>query len=259
MGVSRWEGAVSGGIRLVADAGGCGLLLGRGYRRSTPYHGSFLSRLASARRGGALVEDILISEEPGRLATRAAFLLGAVRPEARVLHCGAASLAATIAVARLGYARIDAVESNPLWAPLARERIACAGMEERIRLLQEDGPAAGSYDLLLLVCEPPLGPIPAPEEIARAARALRPGGRAVVVSWPAGRPLPAPLSSWRRSGRSDPDLARHRLLHPRGDAPAARRARGVLAALLIPAARWAPGTLLAWMGETNGVLTAPGL
>ena len=245
-----WKGACSGGVQLLGGPEGHGVLQGDRYRRATPYPSSFLEKLASAFRGAALVEELLVAEEPGRLALRVAPLLEPGDGALRVLHWGAAALAATVSIARLGL-RIDAVDTNPLWEPLGRERLGWTGLEDRVRVVAPER-LEGGYGLLLLVGERAARPeLPPADEIERAVERLDPGGRILLIGWPRGTGLPSPLAGWRPVRRTPGRLARQRLLRPRGEAPVPRRMRGLAGLGLAPLTLAAPDLVLVLLGERN--------
>lgn len=242
----------SGKVRIDLDGAGRTALTAPGYHRPLPYPVTYLEKLASAYPGPALVEELLLAEEPGRFAIRAERLLGPVDRGARFLHWGAAALGATVAVARLGF-RIDAADTNPLYAPLARERLQHVGLASRIEVVPSE-PIDRSYDALILVGEPVLRPtLPTKEEIAGLLRLLRPDGRVLLLGWPraAGRVPLAP--TWLPVRRPDRRFAWSRLLRPRGKAPTPTLRRRTFGFIAAPLALVIPSLIPRFFGEEYGV------
>ncbi|MDM7914697.1 MAG: hypothetical protein QUU85_05445 [Candidatus Eisenbacteria bacterium] len=240
-----------------SDSGGLAVLVGPSYRRPTAYPMEFLSRLSAAWRGPALVEDLLVSEEPGRLGARLGMLLQQLPREARLLHGGAAAGAATVALARLGFSRIDSFDSNPVYRPLRAERLRHAGVEGRARC-PADLPSEEGYDAALLIGDPACRPSPPREkEILAIGAAVRRGGRLFFAAWRGEQPDILLERGWSRSGSvALRPIARQRCRRPRGEA-STRLQRRAAGALLDPVALLAPAAVLRVFGECYEIWSKP--
>jgi hypothetical protein len=230
--------------------------VGPGYRQPTPYPIAFLERLSAAWRGGALVEDLLVSEEPGRLAARLAALLKGIPRTGRLLHWGAATGSATVGLVRQGFSRIESYDSNPAYLPLRRERLLHAFATSEARCIEAVDLRA-DYDVVLVVGDPACRPsVPREEEIASAAFLLRSGGALCLAAWGPDRPIPRQIEAWPRAAIPLRWISRARCRTPRGRARTSF-SRWVAGLALEPAAALVPRAVLGAFGERYERWTRP--
>lgn len=251
----RWiERAASAGLRVAFDSQGGAAIEGRRYRLPIPYDSDLLDALAAARGPAGLVEDLLLAEEPDRMATRVMAMIRRIAPQTGgLLHWGSASGAVDLALARAGLSPITAYDSNPLWEPIARERLRQAGIGSGIvRVIGRDEDP-GIHGLALVVGDPAHRQPPL-HDVHGLARSVRPGGYLLLIAWPDVAAIPAPISGWPRILGADARGAWVRWTRPRGGAPAksaARRWSGLCGSAL---AVLSPDTALRLLGERDAIL-----
>ncbi len=130
--------------------------------------------------------------DPGVRAAWRDLLLGVLPPAPAVvadLGCGTGTLARLLADE--GYA-VDAVDFSPAMVRLARAKLTDSNARVREGDAGDPGLATASVDVVL--CRHVLWALPDPDlAVAKWVRALRPGGRLVLVEgdWSTGAGLPA--------------------------------------------------------------------